>query len=706
VAAGRAEVKRSRIGTDYGDANPPRAGYRRHHRGDADERDGPMLSLRIQIVFFVLVMSACVGIAVVGAFLHTQQAALYSRTTQALRPLAERLAAELAEPVHSGNSVRVRACLRAALATGVAIGCATVLDDHGALLAEEKSPAYTSEEERDSRRTSAVHRSLRSVIDRLYLPTEVTSTVYGPQNHRLATVHLLAPVREANELVVRSARSALWAFLLGLSLVALGTYVVMSHITTPLTRCAKAMIQLGNDDFDVRVPIRGPVQLAVLSHGVNRMAERLRSLTAVANTMAEKTSFINNVVDSMVDSLIVVDEHARITAVNQATVDLLGYSTSELVGRSSSMICVADGFHLTSTRLEQLLGEGALKDHEVCFISRDNRHIPISLSGSAIKDGTGRTTGYVCLGTDITHRKEAEAEREKLNRALMTTSRQAGMAEVATGVLHNVGNVLNSVNVSAAVVEEAVRRSKVSRLAQLAELLSSNAGRLGTFLTEDARGKMVPTYLGQLARHLLSEQEQILAEMTTLTRHIGHIKDIISVQQSVSKVAGVVETADPRSLVEDALRMVSASIMRSRIVLERDLADSGSVETDKHKVLQILVNLLTNALDSVREVKEREGTIIVRLRPAPAGADGAPAGAIIEVLDNGTGIPAENLTRIFTHGFTTKKKGHGFGLHSAANAARELQGSLTAHSDGPGGGARFVLTLPARMVETGAQTAA
>jgi signal transduction histidine kinase len=78
------------------------------------------------------------------------------------------------------------------------------------------------------------------------------------------------------------------------------------------------------------------------------------------------------------------------------------------------------------------------------------------------------------------------------------------------------------------------------------------------------------------------------------------------------------------------------------------------------------------------------------IRIAPAGTDRTR----ITVTDNGVGIPPENMARIFNHGFTTKKDGHGFGLHSGANAAKEMGGSLTAHSDGPGKGATFTLELP------------
>ena len=330
------------------------------------------------------------------------------------------------------------------------------------------------------------------------------------------------------------------------------------------------------------------------------------------------------------------------------------------------------------------------------YIRKDGRRVPISLSGSAIKDSVGRTTGYVCIGTDIAHRKDAEAEREKLHKQLMTTSRQAGMAEVATGVLHNVGNVLNSVNVSASVVEETIRKSKVLKVAQVAELMTSHEADLGVYITTDEKGKMLPKYLMQLSKHLGEEQERLLEEVRGLSNHIGHIKDIISVQQSISKTAGVVESVDMRDLLQDALLMVAASLQRHEIVIAQEYGEAPCVTTDKHKVLQILVNLISNAVDAIKEAKRGEGRITLRLAAEP----GERPGTRLEVIDNGVGIASENLTRIFTHGFTTKKTGHGFGLHSSALAAKELQGSLTPSSEGKGMGATFALVLPCELVET------
>src|SRR5690606_10126704 len=129
--------------------------------------------------------------------------------------------------------------------------------------------------------------------------------------------------------------------------------------------------------------------------------------------------------------------------------------------------------------------------------------------------------------------------------------------------------LLNSVNVSASMAEEMLRKSRVAQVQKLAELLGEHAGDLGAFMTADERGKMVPAYIAQLSRHLSEEQERALGELSQLNKHIGHIKDIISVQQSIAKTAGVIEAVDLRELVEDALRMLKESLERHGVRVER-----------------------------------------------------------------------------------------------------------------------------------------
>ena len=270
---------------------------------------------------------------------------------------------------------------------------------------------------------------------------------------------------------------------------------------------------------------------------------------------------------------------------------------------------------------------------------------------------------------------------------LIEASRLAGMAEVATSVLHNVGNVLNSVNLSTSLIAEQMRNSKVVNIARVVALMRQHEGNLGSFFTNDPKGKQLQDYLANLAAHLEEEQEDILHEVGSLVNNVVHIKEIVAMQQNYATSAGILEKLQISDLIEDALVMNREAITRNNIEVRRDFTDVPSILTEKHKVLQILVNLICNAKHACGDSPRQDKQIIVKV----ANGNGHVK---VSVIDNGVGILGENLTRIFNHGFTTRKEGHGFGLHSGALAAKEMGGSLVAFSEGADHGATFTLELP------------
>jgi PAS domain S-box-containing protein len=305
-----------------------------------------------------------------------------------------------------------------------------------------------------------------------------------------------------------------------------------------------------------------------------------------------------------------------------------------------------------------------------------------------MRDRTGKIVGVVGINRDITEIKRAEEALEALNKRMLTLSRQAGMAEVATGVLHNVGNVLNSVNVSAGIIAERLRGSKVTSVSRLARILQEQDGNLARFLTEDERGRKVPAYLDQLAQNLEQERVELGKELDGLILNIEHIKGIVAMQQNYARILGVVESVEVAELMEDAFTIHGGAYARHGITVDKDYEKVPTLLVDKHAVLQILVNLLHNAKYACDATNRPDRRVTVRIRLSDPGR------VKVEICDNGIGIPPENLTRIFSQGFTTRKGGHGFGLHSGALAAKQLGGTLTAHSDGTGCGATFTLELP------------
>lgn len=306
-----------------------------------------------------------------------------------------------------------------------------------------------------------------------------------------------------------------------------------------------------------------------------------------------------------------------------------------------------------------------------------------------LRDATGEIVGTFGISKDVTASKSTEAALDRTRRELLDTSRLAGMTEVATGVLHNVGNVLVSINVATDALSAALRQSKAPALTKVAGLLRDHAGDLGHYLTQDPKGRLIPEFISSLAAHFAAEQARLQQEIDSLRQNIAHIKDIVTTQQDYAKLAGLVESLDPAELFEDALRMNTAALARHEVAVVRDFQPVGRIIAERGKVLQILVNLIRNAKHACDDGNSGEKTMTLRVQPGAAGL------IQLVVSDTGIGVTAENMTRIFQHGFTTRTDGHGFGLHSSANAAKEMQGTLAAASAGLNLGATFTLELPA-----------
>lgn len=269
------------------------------------------------------------------------------------------------------------------------------------------------------------------------------------------------------------------------------------------------------------------------------------------------------------------------------------------------------------------------------------------------------------------------------------TARMVGMSEIATGVLHNVGNVLNSVNVSANLVHKRTGGLKIEDLQKLTEVLSEHADDLGTFVTEDPRGKHLVPFLGELTSSLSAQKGAIVGELQTLTQGIEHIIELVRAQQSYAGKGGLFERSSLEEQVEAAVQITQQALFgNDDLEIVREYDDLESFPLDRRKVTEILVNLIQNARQAMRDAGSEHKQLVLRVTKTDADS------CRVEVSDNGVGISQENMARIFNHGFTTKQDGHGFGLHSAANAATEMKGSLWAESDGLGTGATFILELP------------
>jgi NO-binding membrane sensor protein with MHYT domain/PAS domain-containing protein len=313
------------------------------------------------------------------------------------------------------------------------------------------------------------------------------------------------------------------------------------------------------------------------------------------------------------------------------------------------------------------------------------RTVHLQVHARLFRDSHGQLDRLLGVAWDVSEQVCQEERRLELQLQLREVSRHAGMAEVATGVLHSVGNLLNSLGVSTTLVLSGLRDSRVVNVSRVAQLLVENSNGPGGFLETDPRGREIPAYLAQLGEHLGTENRNLYSEMQTVASHVEHIGKIVAAQQTYARRGGVTEEVELAELVDNAIALNFGGV--SDIRVQRDYQLAPRLTLDRHKLIQILGNLLSNARHALRDLTQGKRVLTVRLRQLEQSL-------AIEVEDTGVGIEAEVLKRLFAFGFTTKKDGHGFGLHASANLAKDLGGEITVHSDGPGQGARFTLCLP------------
>jgi PAS domain S-box-containing protein len=421
---------------------------------------------------------------------------------------------------------------------------------------------------------------------------------------------------------------------------------------------------------------------AIPNDGVDQQAE----LASARDELATSKVYVNNVLRSMADSLLVIDANLTIGSINPSLLELLGYAEDELIGQSPGLIFgveFAQGFII-----ENLLLQGSVSGIESSFLTRDGQVIPISVSGSMMQDERGQFQGLVCVAQDITERKRMEEEKLQLHEQLLETSRRLGMAEVASDVLHNVGNVLNSINVSIGVVADLFKNSMVGDVARISQLFHQHREDLGSYFSTNPKGKQIPAYLEKLSGQLVEEQRVAIAELDRLRENAQHAQHCVASQQDLAKVQGITEPISVVELMDEALAVNHELLEALEIVISREYDEIPQLIVDKHQVLEVLVDVIRNGCQAMALVSPKQLFVRAKLIPGP------PDSVCLEIQDSGVGIPTDDLTKIFGQGYTTKDGGRGMSLHSGALVAKNLGGALRAHSEGLGHGATFSLELP------------
>lgn len=505
----------------------------------------------------------------------------------------------------------------------------------------------------------------------------------------IGTLHLRADYRAELSTLLRVYALVLGLVLtLSIALTALLSARLQRVISEPILSLALTAKTIATKkDYTLRAEKLEEDEIGQFTDAFNEMLVEIQDRDTALDRSRQKLETLINTIEGVVWEA--DPHHLRFSFVSAQSQRILGISSEKWVGES----CYWSEYVHEGDRkavLEEL--RRAIEQRTPCAqeyrLSMPGQPVLWVRSYANIIMQEGKPTLVRGVLLDVTREKKASEELALLHAELLDASRYAGMAEVATGVLHNVGNVLNSVNVSVTIACERIKKSEVAMLPRLSELLRQNENNIAEFIAHDETGRLVPSFIHQLSDQVLREHSETLHELELLAKNIEHIKEIVAMQQNYARVAGVIESLCPTELIEDALQLNEDGLKRLGVEVTKNLASVPRVAVDRHKVLQILINLLRNATHAIAESGSAKKQIIIGLEQRGDEA------ICISVSDTGMGISPENLTKIFSHGFTTKKQGHGFGLHSGANAAKEMGGNLSGTSPGLGKGATFTLELP------------
>ncbi|MCK6501644.1 MAG: PAS domain-containing protein, partial [Nitrospira sp.] len=465
------------------------------------------------------------------------------------------------------------------------------------------------------------------------------------EDKQIATLNVIFDLGSVTEALVRLvAGMALLISVVGIGVVMLLSHWLQRRITDPIQRLTQTAETVANQkDYSVRAEEESNGELAVLARSFNQMLLRIQQQDETITLSQQKLEALINSIDGIVWEC---DPTAfRFTYISRQSERILGYRPEDWVSDPDfwKSHIHPDDVHKTVRSCREFTHAGKPYAFEYRMIAADQRVVWVRESGIVLREND-RAFAIRGIFLDITQQKLAEEDMERLHRRLVETSRYAGMAEIATGVLHDVGNVLNSVCVSANLVRDRLKASRVQNLCRATDMLREHETDLLEFLATDPRGKRLPEYLTSVSQHIAAEHTSLIEEVSQLGTNVEHIKEIVARQQSYAKVAGVFENLTPEELVDDALRINATSFERHRITILRHIEpDLPRVHVDRHKALQILINLLRNAKEAIDAAQDSDRRLHIRV---DLGDEGRIA---IRIRDSGIGIAPEDLTRIFQH---------------------------------------------------------
>lgn len=391
---------------------------------------------------------------------------------------------------------------------------------------------------------------------------------------------------------------------------------------------------------------------------------------------------ISKAIESTSDAIVLAEPNGDIFYINRSFQKLFGYNLREI---QNVKFRVVFKDHPLALKIFEIISKGDEWTGETELLSKDGETIPVLIRANSVKDPSDEIIALISIFTDITKRIKAEKIILETQQQLIENAHRAGMADIATGTLHNVGNLLNSVKTSNRIIQDILRDSAYGGLQKANELLKENFDDIENFILKNPKGIKLLQYYLKIGENFGKEYQVLRLNNERLAEKIETIAEVISAQQNFAGAATLIENHNLANIINSALVMQQGTIERYGIEIQKSFNVLPDVPVQKTKLVHIVINLIQNAKDAMIANSEVSKYVI------SVSTYAEDQHAIIRFADNGIGFSDETLKRMFNMGFTTKSKGHGFGLHSSANYMTEMKAEIWAESPGENLGATFYL---------------
>ncbi len=418
----------------------------------------------------------------------------------------------------------------------------------------------------------------------------------------------------------------------------------------------------------------GPIHRAGRIVGLCLIAQDITEERETQLGLRESEARLTSLFETTPDAILTITADGLIESVNSSAERLFGYPREELLGRDAGGLLQSGSSGRFATLVGRLGGRLTGRVFEYVARRRDGHAFPVSLSvGSWKHDGQMR---YSAIVRDLTEQKRADEELARANARLVAAARRAGMADVARGALHNIGNAMTSVAIGATVLARRLDPDRSAALLQIAQHLEK----------QENNGPTVEA-LRRLACLMSSERQEKQKLVHTMNRRLSDITEILHAQQQYARAGGVSQVTRLPDLIDDALAQQQHRVRAMGLRIARHFEPLPEVEIDRIRLLQVVSNLVKNAMESLEQARPANPSLEISVSARDNNLR-------IAITDNGQGFDEAMRSQLFRSGFTTKDAGQGLGLHFCYNTMREMGGSIGAESPGVGRGATFVLEVP------------